>query len=62
MGHLIEITVFLVSISAVLLVSGLIVTKTYFPPKSEPPHTNQKIAFWFQDDQLQHRSRTSDVS
>ena len=54
MGHLIEITVFLVSISAVLLVSGLIVAKTYFPPKSKPPHTNQKIAFWFQDDQLQH--------
>lgn len=47
MGHLIEITVFLVSISAVLLVSGLIVAKTYFPPKSKPPHTNQKLHFGF---------------
>lgn len=62
MGHLIEITVFLVSISAVLLVSGLIVAKTYFPLKSKPSPTDQKIVFWFQDDQLQHRSRTSDVS
>jgi hypothetical protein len=47
MGHLIEITVFLVSISAVLLVSGLIVAKTYFPPKSNPLTQIKKLHFGF---------------
>ena len=35
MEHLVEITVFLASISAILLVSGLIILKTNFPLNSK---------------------------
>ena len=54
MEHLVEITVFLASISAILLVSGLIILKTNFPLNSKSTESNQKITFWFQGNELKH--------
>ena len=46
MEHLVEITVFLASISAILLVSGLIIIKTNFPSSSKF-ESDKKITFGF---------------
>ena len=54
MEHLVEITVFLASISAILLVSGLIIVKTNFPLSSKSAESDQKITFWFQGGELKH--------
>ena len=54
MEHLVEITVFLASISAILLVSGLIIVKTNFPLSSKSAESDHKIIFWFQGDELKH--------
>ena len=54
MEHLVEITVFLASISAILLVSGLIIVKTNFPLSSKSAESDQKITFWFQGRELKH--------
>ena len=54
MEHLVEITVFLASISAILLVSGLIIVKTNFPLSSKTAESDQKITFWFQGNELKH--------
>ncbi len=55
MEHLVEITVFVASISAILLVSGLIILKTNFPLNSKSTESDQKITFWFQGNELRHR-------
>ena len=52
MEHLVEITVFLASISAILLVSGLIIIKTNFPLSSKSAESDKKITFWFQGNEL----------
>ena len=52
MEHLVEITVFLASVSAILLVSGLIIIKTNFPLSSKSAESDKKIAFWFQGNEL----------
>ena len=52
MEHLVEITVFLESISAILLVSGLIIIKTNFPLSSKSVESDKKITFWFQGNEL----------
>ena len=52
MEHLVEITVFLASISAILLVSGLIIVKTNFPLSSKSAERDKKITFWFQGNEL----------
>ena len=54
MEHLVEIIVFLASISAILLVSGLITLKTNFPLSSKSAESDQKITFWFQGNELKH--------
>ena len=54
MEHLVEITVFLASISAILLVSGLIILKTNFPLNFKSAESDQKITFWFQGNELKH--------
>jgi len=54
MEHLVEITVFLASISAILLVSGLIMIKINFPLSSKSAESDQKITFWFQGNELKH--------
>ena len=54
MEHLVEITVFLASISAILLVSGLIHIKPNFPLSSKSAENDQKITFWFQGSELKH--------
>ena len=52
MKHLVEITVFLASISAILMVSGLIIIKTNFPLSSKSAESDKKITFWFQGNEL----------
>ena len=52
MEHLVEITVFLASISAIVLVSGLIIIKTNFPLSSKSAERDKKITFWFQGNEL----------
>ena len=52
MEHLVEITVFLASISAILLVSGLIIVKTNFPLSSKSAESDKKTTFWFQGNEL----------
>ena len=52
MEHLVEITVFLASISAILLVSGLIIVKTNFPLSSKSAESDKKITLWFQGNEL----------
>ena len=52
MEHLVEITVFLASISAILLVSGLIIVKTNFHLSSKSAESDKKITFWFQRNEL----------
>ena len=54
MEHLVEITVSLASISAILLVSGLIIVKTNFPLSAKSAESDQKIIFWFQGNELKH--------
>ena len=54
MEHLVAIIVFLASISAILLVSGLIILKTNFPLNSKSTESDQKITFWFQGNELKH--------
>ena len=54
MEHLVENTIFLASISAILLVSGLIIVKTNFPLSSKTAESDQKITFWFQGNELKH--------
>jgi len=54
MEHLFKITVFLASISAILLVSGLIIVKTNFPLSAKSAESDQKIIFWFQGNELKH--------
>ena len=56
MEHLVEITVFLASISAILLVSGLILVKTNFPLSPKTAESDQKITFWFQGNELRHNT------
>ena len=56
MEHLVEITVFLASISAILLVSGLIILKTNFPLNSKSTESDQKITLWFQGNELRHNT------
>ena len=45
MEHLVEITGLLASISAILLVSGLIILITNFPLGSKSAESDQKITF-----------------
>ena len=52
MEHLVEITAFLASISAILLVSGLIIVKTHFHLSSKSAESDKKITFWFQRNEL----------
>ena len=54
MEHLVEITVSLASISAILLVSGIIIVKTNFPLSAKSAESDQKIIFWFQGNELKH--------
>ena len=56
MEHLVEITVFMATISAILLVSGLIVLKTNFPLNSKSTESDQKITLWFQGNELRHNT------
>jgi len=59
MGHLVEITVILASISAVLLVSGLIFLKTNSPVSSRHTEASDKVVFWFQSDELKHSTEAA---
>ena len=56
MEHLFAIIVFLASISAILLVSGLIILKTNFPLNSRSTESDQKITLWFQGNELRHNT------
>jgi hypothetical protein len=47
---------FLASISAILLVSGLIILKTNFPLNSKSTESDQKITLWFQGNELRHNT------
>jgi len=51
---LLKLLFFLASISAILLVSGLIILKTNFPLSSKSAESDQKITFWFQGNELKH--------
>ena len=44
------------SISAILLVSGLIILKTNFPLNSKSTESDQKITLWFQGNELRHNT------
>ena len=59
MEHLVEITVFLASISAILLVSGLIIVKTNFPLSSKSAESDKKITFWFQRNELKQSTNAA---
>ena len=50
---------FLASISAILLVSSLIIVKTNFPLSSKSAESDQKITFWFQGRELKHSTNAA---
>jgi hypothetical protein len=53
---LLKLLFFLASISAILLVSGLIILKTNFPLNSKSTESDQKITLWFQGNELRHNT------
>ena len=53
---MLKLLFFLASISAILLVSGLIILKTNFPLSSKSAESDQKITFWFQGNELRHNT------
>lgn len=59
MGQIVEITTFLVSISAIFLVSGFIVAKTNFPMKVKASHAEGTVRFGFVNGQLTYSTEAA---